>query len=242
MGISSDGRIKFVFIIAVHPSHMRYLDRCIGAIENQSYSNWEIYLCFDGFLPSKKYGSRVHCFSSEEQEGQVYWLNLVIRNLNRYTTHFPPKERIYINFHGADDWLFNPGVLMEVARVVKNKFLKWVYGSHYTAHQDGIKEVKSQPFNYKKLLRGNYIAGGAVFVPLETYKEVGSFREIWLSQGADWDMWLRIGEYINPVVINLPIYFESIGTSMIRPDYKKLSTKIFNRIKYPILRLCRLWK
>lgn len=223
MGPSHITDVKFIFLLPYVPCHSKYLDGCKKAIESQNYpqSQVEVIEKRDDF-----------------KMGQVYCLNLILSNI---FTQWPDLQYTYINFHGVDDYLL-PDALGCVNRTIVAKgYPEWLYGGHIREHKGILHGCNPKPFDLKKLKWKNYIAGGAVFVRADMYKE-RRFRDLAFKQGADWDMWLRLGKKEKPRVINDYIYVENLDTSVIRLKPGKITTKIFNRIKYPIWRIQRCLK
>lgn len=216
--------IHFIFIVPVHPDHhTMYVNQWHHSIDQQEYPREYRYCLADG-----------------KKQGQVYWINRVLDSLDEH--NLMQFSNTYINFHGIDDYL-QDRVLWELSKVIEDKdWPRWLYGGHYTESQRkrDREAHPAQEFNLRKLKHKNYIAGGSVFVRADVYKN-RRFRDLAFGQGADWDMWMRIGqEYPNPLVLkDFFIYTERLGTSTIRPLPGKLSTKIFNRIKYPVWRIQR---
>ncbi len=219
MGVQRN-KVKFIFLLPYAPEHYDYYPQCTYAIIKQDYP--------DNLI-------EIMGYKDIDRKGQVHHLNLMLDDI------FERKEnlnRTYINFHGVDDYLL-PDTLKYIESTIKrNNYPAWLYGSHAQKFDGKLLWKESQKWNYKKLLKKNYIAGGAVFVRADMYLN-RRFRDLMFKQGADWDMWLRLGEKEAPIVTNDYYYVERIGTSVIRPASGLIKTKIFNRIKYPIWRIER---
>lgn len=215
--------IHFIFIVPVHPKHRIYIDQWEFGLDVQKYP--------------REYRLNV---LDENKQGQVYWINHFLDRITSNDVHL--QKNTYINFHGIDDCL-KDNVLYKLSEIIEgNNHPAWLYGGHFTAPKRTLAIHKAQDFDLKRLKWKNYIAGGAVFVRADVYKD-RRFRDLAFGQGADWDMWLRIGQEHEPLVLkDLLIYTERLGTSTIRSRPGKLSTKIFNRIKYPIWRVQRCFK
>ena len=219
MGIQRN-KVKFIFLLPYAPEHSVYYPQCTYAIIKQNYP--------DNLI-------EIMGYKDIDRKGQVYHLNLMLDEI------FKRKEnlnRTYINFHGVDDYLLNGALKAINEFITDNNYPEWLYGSHAQNFDGKLLWRKCQWWSYNKLLKKNYIAGGAVFVRADMYLN-RRFRDLMFKQGADWDMWLRLGRIRKPHVINIPIYVERIGTSVIRPLPGLIKTKIFNRIKYPIWRIER---
>jgi hypothetical protein len=221
-------QIKFVFIVPVGPGHEKYLEQWRYGLREQKYENVVAYTPIDLL-----------------RQGQVYWLN---HFLDEYLTMYKmigKLQNIYINYHGIDDYL-QDSVLSKLTSALTSKNIRpeWFYGGHFqeSARKRVLNKRPACDWDYKRLKRENYIAGGAVFVRADVYKG-RRFRDLWFGQGADWDMWLRLGQAYRPMVLDEYIYTERIGTSLIRNQTGSLRAKIFNRIKYPLWRVQRgLWR
>jgi hypothetical protein len=215
--------VKFIFLIPWVPEHGPLLGECLDAIKKQGFSRAQC---------------KVLLQPDEERRGQVYWLNRMLDGMFEGTVDL---RYTYINFHGADDRLL-PGRLTGVREFIKNTgFPGWIYGGHLTERKGILRCKNVLLFDMKKLKRKNYIAGGAVFVRADMYLNE-RFRDLAFGQGADWDMWLRLGKKEKPRVINDYLYIENLDTSVIRPKPSKITTKIFNRVKYPLWRIQRCLK
>ena len=202
--------IKFVFLVPVGVGHESFVAPYNDGMDRQNYLNKLIYSPYD-----------------ITRLGQIYWMN---ECLDKTT----PDKNTYINFHGIDDRIL-PDMLHRVNKIIQtNNNPAWIYFGHKNSKGDHYP----QDYNYKSLLKKNYIAGGAVFVRSDVYK-ARRFRELaFWKGGADWDMWLRLGKEYDPVVINEIIYEENLYSSITRTQ-TGLWKLIFNRIKYPIWRLLK---
>jgi len=239
-----DEKIKFVFILALGKKHLDLAHKCLVSIRLQTYKNWFILLYNDTEFPSQKEiinDPKIKWFNDGKNKGQVHRLNQGLHYL--LSKEKNPDEIIYVNFHGMDDHLYDIKVLENVAQCIWGFNTQWLYGNSNQIEEREKEYLVSacSPGLYEKkmLKKKNYIPGGSVFVNLELYRQAGDFRDLMFGQGADWDMWLRLGDIVTPRYINYMIYTERLGTSMIRPKPKTLKTKIFNRIKYPIWRIER---
>ena len=218
-----ENSIRFIFIVPVGPGHEKYVYQWKNSLASQDYDNHELSMPRD-----------------TDGKGQVFWLNTCLDQLllTGRETH------TYINFMGVDDYL-QDGVLNILNHVIlSNDCPKWLYGGHFqTSGKRRIETTNvSQPWDYKRLKRENYIAGGAVFVRSDMYLN-RRFRDLWTGQAGDWDMWLRLGKESVPMRTSLMIYTERINTSLIRMRPGSIKSKIFNRVKYPIWRVQRgLWR
>jgi hypothetical protein len=179
----------------------------------------------------KSNGGIWHGIADLSRVGQVPLINLMIKRIG-------PDPKSYITFMGADDFMIQDR-LQYVAEFIEDyQNPAWVYGGHVQRHDNNYIEEKRiwpRPWDYGVLKSKNYIAGGAVFVRADIYWEIGYLRDLWGKQGADWDMWMRLGEKYTPLVYNGFVYVERLNTSTIRNK----NTKLFNRIKYPIWRIQR---
>lgn len=180
---------------------------------------------------TRREGVTAHYIHDVQRKGQVYWIN-------RFIDSIDARDDLYINFHGADDFLLQHRMNYVRKFIEKEEYPEWVYGGHIQIYQDNyIDEIRHfpTPWDYGALKKHNYIAGGSAFIRSDIAKEMGYLRDLWGNQGADWDYWLRLGEKYEPRVYWGFVYVERLGTSTIRNK----NSKLYNRTKYYVWKIER---
>jgi glycosyltransferase involved in cell wall biosynthesis len=109
----------------------------------------------------------------------------------------------------SDD-LYTPDALAGVMQAFEDPDVKWIVGRCENIDVDGnvirariagYKDRSLANYSYRKLLRENFIAQPAVFWRREFYEEVGPVDET-LHYTMDYDLWLRMGQLAEPVILD----------------------------------------
>lgn len=169
----------------------------------------------------------VNCINDGERRGRVARLNAGIKAL----------DTDYISFFGVDDYLL-PNVLDKVAATIEQTGKKeWYYGWHKQDRNGTLTDFKLTQFDLSILQQKDYIAGGAVFLRRDIALKNVFYGIGKKSLGDDWIMWYRTGCHYMPVVMDMPIYVERIGTTTTRavesPSYLR---SLWSRRQYKFRR------
>jgi len=103
----------------------------------------------------------------------------------------------------ADDYYLHDRVIRQVANVMEGTRTAWCFGRAMD-NIDG--EVRPQSwkvpgYSYQRLLKGNFIPHVSTFVRKHVFDRLGLF-DTQYRYAMDYDMWLRIGKYYEPVQID----------------------------------------
>lgn len=194
--------VSFGFVLSCW-THCRYVQQCVNSILHQQYANKRVIL----------FGEECHheipgviCVNDGQRRGRVARLNAGVKLL----------DTDYVTFFGVDDYLL-PDTLKKVAEVIVATGKKeWYYGWHKQDRDGELSNVKLNSFDIKRLRKEDYIAGGAVFLRRDVALQHGFYGMGKKGLGDDWIQWYRTGMKYAPVVMNLPIYVERIGTTTTR--------------------------
>lgn len=210
--------VSFGIVLSCY-KHCNFVKGCIESILKQNYSNIKILVfsdhkdcCFE-----KIEDGRINYFKDNKRMGQCSRIN---QGLDLLDTD-------YVMFFGVDDYL-RDGVLTQAAEIIKKEKKEWYYGGHL--NNNGLHKAKQ--FDFRRLTKENYIAGGSVFLRLDIARRF-RFKEIF-GLGGDWIMWYRVGRVFDPVLLDFPVYVERLGTSHIRKPVIRRIQKFFIRkyLKY----------
>jgi glycosyltransferase involved in cell wall biosynthesis len=166
---------------------------------------------------------RVH-WTSEPDQGQADALN---KGLQRASAEI-------IAWLNSDD-LYAQGALADVAGAfAQHPQAGWVIGqcdiidAENRPIRDGVTRYKNRGlrrYRYRRLLRENFISQPAVFFRRDWLERVGPL-DASLHHAMDYDLWLRLGQLGDPVVLNRPLaHFRIHSTSktgmLVRDRFKE---------------------
>ena len=114
-----------------------------------------------------------------------------------------------IGWLNSDD-LYTPGTLSAVAAAFSNPDVNWLIGRYQIIDPHGqiirpmVVEYKNRSlrkYSYRKLLRENFIAQPSVFWRRSFGEKIGPLDES-LHHAMDYDLWLRMGELADPLILD----------------------------------------
>jgi len=195
-------------IITVVYNGGRYLEETINSVINQTYDNVEFIIIDGGSTDNSldilyRYDEQIDYWVSEPDEG-IYdaWNKAISCHLGEW-----------INFQGADDYLFSEDVLENVAnKIIDGKYkVNIIYGDVVIINEQEMicEELISQWDKEKFINEGIYFSHQGVFHNHNLFKTVGKFNPK-LSIAGDYELLLR--ELKN----NDPIYMQGIYISAMR--------------------------
>lgn len=181
--------IMFSIVIPYY-NKIKYIERCIESVLNQTFNKYEIILIDDGstdggsdFIQSK-YGELVTVITQSNSGVSA------ARNLGIKKAKYP-----YIAFLDADDF-WNINYLNYVAKLIeKEKEIK-IIGSHYSRNKELVLKVNDNLSYYKienyfKIaVRNTMFFTSAVVINAEFFNENSAFNTT-LKRGEDTDVWIR---------------------------------------------------
>jgi glycosyltransferase involved in cell wall biosynthesis len=112
-----------------------------------------------------------------------------------------------ITFLHADDFYADNEVLRRVGDIFSlQPQIEWLTGGIHHVDETGhaLKSYKPRRWSYQRLLRGNILFHPATFIRSHVFGSAGGF-DTRLRYTMDYDLWLRIGQYSAPYVLNQPL-------------------------------------
>ena len=195
-------------IITVVYNGDNYLEKTINSVINQTYDNVE-YIIIDG-------GSTDNTLDIiRRYEGQIdYWISEPDKGIyDAWNKAISCYLGEWINFQGADDYLFDKDVLKNVANtIIKGKYkAKIIYGDVVTVNEkDMICEELLSEWNKDKFINeGIYFSHQGVFHHRNLFTMVGKFN-IKFSIAGDYELLLR------ELIKNDPVYMQGLYVSAMR--------------------------
>jgi glycosyltransferase involved in cell wall biosynthesis len=178
-------------ISVVTPSYNqgRYIEDTIQSVLNQEYPNIE-YIVVDGGSTDntieilKKYEDKLK-WISEKDEGQT----------DAISKGFNMAKGDILGWLNSDDAYLPDAVNAVVKHFHDCPGTGMVYGKSHLTDETGniISNYPTEPFDYKRLARFNFIAQPSVFFRKETYMAAGGVDRN-LHYIMDYDLWLRIAK------------------------------------------------
>ena len=217
-----DGR-QWPLISVVTPSlnQGKFIEETIRSVLLQGYPELE-YIIIDGGSTDgsveliKKYEPWLTYWVSEPDRGQSHAIN---KGWQRACGEI-------LAWLNSDD-TYNPGAIRCALEALRdNAAVGMVYSdmNYIDVSSDVIYRVRSQPYQFHKLLLDNYVTQSTVFVRREVLDAVGFLDES-LHLIMDQELWLRIGRanavaYLpGAVLANLRIYPETTSNRLLVARY-----------------------
>lgn len=215
--------VSFGFILSCW-KHCEYVNQCVDSILMQPYRNKKVILYGESCQHNI---AGATCINDGERRGRVARLNI---GANALGTD-------YISFFGVDDYLL-PNVLDKVAATIEQTGKQpWYYGRHLQLRGKALTPFPLSDFDLARLRREDYIAGGAVFLRRDIALRYGFYGMGKAGFGDDWIMWYRAGSHYPPVVMDMPIYVERIGTTTTRAvESRSYLKSLWSRRQYKFRR------
>jgi glycosyltransferase involved in cell wall biosynthesis len=106
----------------------------------------------------------------------------------------------------SDDYYLKPTVLSTVARHLESTGRKWLFGRIVNDIDGTLHPEKfvCPRYSHSRLLASNFIPHPATFVRRELFEKVGGFNTN-LKYAMDYDLWLRLAYYGDPVQLDEPL-------------------------------------
>jgi len=191
---------KFVFennplisiLVPVYNTDIKWLEKCVQSVINQTYTNWELCLADDG---STKQETINYLREIDHSQIKVFFCNQN-GNISKATNAaLDIATGEYISLLDSDDEI-TPDALFRVVSVVQNKDIDFIYSDECIINKDGsVHRMHFKPdYSPDTLLSQNYICH---FTTIKTsiVKKIGGFLSE--TDGAqDHDLFLRALEYI----------------------------------------------
>ena len=112
-----------------------------------------------------------------------------------------------VAFLHADDFYSDNEVLRQVVeRFMKHPTADWLTGGIHHVDEQGnvIRSFSVRRWTYRRLLRGNIMFHPATFVRRKILLDAGGF-DSGLRYAMDYDLWLRLAERSDPLLIDAPL-------------------------------------
>ena len=115
-----------------------------------------------------------------------------------------------VGWLNSDD-LYRPGALAAVAAAFADPAAQWAVGRYRVVNNAGApirspivryKERQLRRYAYRRLLRENFVPQPAVFWRASFGRHIGPL-DVSLHYTMDYDLWLRMGRIVDPVLIDL---------------------------------------
>lgn len=199
----------FSIIIVVY-NGAKTISSAIDSVLAQVFTNFELVIIDGGSSDNtvsiiKTYGSKIHFFSTEPDNGIYDAMNKGIA----------AAKGEYLYFLGSDDTLFNEQVLHQVADSINLQPADLIYGNVLMStsgqRYDGA-------FTYEKLLTKN-ISHQAIFYKRTIFQQLGGYN-LKYKLHADWDFNLTCfkNETVQKAYIELIVAHFTEGSTSSKPD------------------------
>jgi glycosyltransferase involved in cell wall biosynthesis len=178
-----------ISIITVTRNAAAHLEKCIQSVAAQTHPACE-YIIVDGASTDgtqaivARHRAHVAQFVSEPDDGLYHAMN---KGIARATGD-------YILFLGSDDYLFDPGVMQDVARfLVAHPEVDFAYGNIAVRSADGSESVfrPPPPEEALKFLICGCLPHQASFARRDIFERLGPF-DLRYKVAADYDWFLRV--------------------------------------------------
>lgn len=202
---------KVSVIIPVY-NGSKFLDRSIGSVKAQTYTNWELVLVDDASTddsPSviesykKELGDKVIAVRNPANSGISYSRNAGIK----------ASDGAFIAILDQDDEWLPKKLEKQVQKFKENPSLGLVYcnngskrdGEWIYKKKQNLSPGSSRFDAQKKLFMGNFINSLTVLLSREAVEQAGLFDESITWGGDDYDLWFRIAleydiDYVDEVL------------------------------------------
>jgi glycosyltransferase involved in cell wall biosynthesis len=187
-------------IITCTWNSMPYLDQCIASVLMQDCQDFE-YIFVDG-------GSTDGTLERIRAVPRPYRLleNVgggISRAMNAGLA--AATGRIIAHLH-SDDYYLRPDVLSLVLRQLGTGAAQWLFGRAMPV-KHGVLQAENfiaPRYDYRALVRTNFIPHPATFVCRSLFKRAGSFNPR-LKYAMDYELWLRLGRLAPPLQLSTPL-------------------------------------
>jgi GT2 family glycosyltransferase len=185
-----------VSVVITLYNYAQYIEACLRSVVNSTCKDFEIIVVNDASTDNSlelcrifpACGIALTVLDKKINTGLVHSRNLGIQ--------YARGEYVFIL--DADNEIYPDCLAEHVACMRADERLVACYGVIDLFDEDGrfFTQVSSDPFDYAKLLRGNYIDAMAMF-DRRALIDIGMYNETLLEQGIgyeDYELWLRIGQ------------------------------------------------
>ena len=199
-----------VAIIIPAYNHARYIGSTIKAVQQQTFSDWELFVVDDG--STDETGEIVRGFLDDQRVRYIRQQNkerAAARNAGVEKSSAP-----YIAFLDADD-LWHPEKLAKQRRAMTAQpDAGLCYTLADTIDRDGKRVQKSYHWHtysgrvFDDLLRFNFIVNSSVLIRRAALLNVGLFdNRLPVFGSEDWDLWLRVARQYSVCVVEEELTF-----------------------------------
>lgn len=174
-----------------------YLRQCIDSVRSQSYQNLE---CI--FVDGGSKDDTLKIIESSPMEKKI--ANGVSGGIALAMNKGIEMATGDVIFHlHSDDYLAHPHVLQRVATEFSNNPALWLFGRCLSDIAGELlpESYVIPKYNYRYLLKRNFIPHPATFIRKELFDKVGFF-DTKLKYAMDYDMWLRAGRIAEPIQLD----------------------------------------
>ncbi len=217
-----------IIISIITPSYnqVQFIERTIQSVLGQK-TNFSIeFIIVDGLSNDgtqallRKYDGQLK-WVSEKDKGQSDAINKGIAMASGEIIGWLNSDDVYL-----------PGALQLVADGFKsNENALWLYGMCRMIDENDheirqwiswYKKIRSNKFNFNRLLTENYISQPAVFFKKATFEKLGGL-DLSLHYAMDYDLWLGLANLSSPIVIDEYVSaFRLHGTSKSTTNFRRL--------------------
>ncbi|WP_375238867.1 glycosyltransferase family 2 protein [Aurantibacter sp.] len=214
-----------VSIITPMYNSENFISESINSIQNQTYTNWELWLIDDCSLDETisivdqfiKKDSRIHLIKNGTNSGAAISRNKGIE----------AAKGNYIAFLDADDlWL--PQKLEKQVGTLNSGRADVCFSSYEQINESGtplyIKVEALSTLTYKKLLKSNYVGN---LTGMYNASVLGKIKSPNLRKRQDWLIWLKAIETSGKPAIGIQ---ETLAMYRVREN--SMSANKFNLVKY----------
>jgi glycosyltransferase involved in cell wall biosynthesis len=206
-----------------------YLRQSIESVEYQTYQDIE-YIFVDGGSDD----GTLEIIDSVSIEKKV------IRDVRGGVSHAMnrgieiAKGEVIVHLH-SDDYFAHERVLEHVLKAFADSSASWLFGRCLSdINGTRVSEACVIPnYNYKRLLKGNFIPHPATFIRRELFEKLGTF-DITLRYAMDYDQWLRFGSVAEPLQLDehLSVFRRHAGSLSTANRVAALEEDYRVRLKY----------
>lgn len=187
-------------IITCTWNSMPYLDESIASVLKQDFQDFEYIFVdggsTDGTLERIRAVPRP-CRVLENVRGGIS------RAMNAGIEQ--ASGRIIAHLH-SDDFYLRPDVLSLVAQQFETTGRQWLFGRAMPVKHGVLCEegYVAPPYDYRTLVRVNFIPHPSTFVHRDLFARAGLFNED-LKYAMDYELWLRLGRLAEPAQLGMPL-------------------------------------
>lgn len=183
--------LPFFSIIVPCFNQARYLPICIGSVQKQDFTDWELIIVNDGSLDD----TQVVAQELAKEDGRIKVLTKTNGGLSSARNcGLAAATGNYLQFLDADDFIL-PGCFQHVYDLANSSTAELLRVGYSYCNESG-NEIFHQVMatdiadSVEYVLKGNLGPCHAVFIKKELADVIGDF-DVGLKSAEDWDFWMR---------------------------------------------------